>query len=88
MTTMGVRTALEWLNSCSGCEIAFLNIGEDLVSILTEHLEIVHAPLIMDHKYYGQCGDSGSGPKVPKAAIGIVSGGVSNEEHIAILQEM
>ncbi len=53
---MGVTTALEWLSSCSGCEIAILNIGEDLVKLLTEHLDIVHAPVIMDHKYYGQCG--------------------------------
>ena len=54
---MGVKTALEWLGSCSGCEIAILNIGEALVPIITEALEIVHAPLLMDHKYFGQCGE-------------------------------
>jgi F420-non-reducing hydrogenase small subunit len=85
---MAVRTALEWLGSCSGCEIAFLNIGEDLVSLLTDHLEIVHAPFFMDHKYYGQCGDKRKKPQIPKAVIGIISGGVSNEEHIEILHEM
>ncbi len=54
---MGVTTALEWLGSCSGCEIAILNIGEDLVPIITEALDIVHAPVLMDHKYFGQCGE-------------------------------
>ena len=85
---MGVTTALEWLSSCSGCEIAILNIGEDLVPILTEHLDIVHAPVIMDHKYYGQCGDGGEELQIPEAVVGIVTGGVSNEEHVEVLEEM
>ena len=85
---MGVTTALEWLSSCSGCEIAILNIGEALVPIITEHLEIVHAPVIMDHKYYGQCGDEGANLDIPAAAVGIVSGGVSNAEHLEVLREM
>ena len=85
---MGVTTALEWLGSCSGCEIAILNIGEALVPIITEHLEIVHAPVIMDHKYYGQCGDEGADLDIPEAVVGIVTGGVSNEEHLEVLKEM
>jgi F420-non-reducing hydrogenase small subunit len=85
---MGVTTALEWLSSCSGCEIAILNIGEDLVPLLTEHLDIVHAPVLMDHKYFGQCGDEGSHLQIPEAVVGIVSGGVSNEEHLEVLEEM
>jgi len=85
---MGVTTALEWLSSCSGCEIAILNIGEALVPLLTEHLDIVHAPVIMDHKYFGQCGDEGGHLEIPQAAVGIVSGGVSNEEHVVVLEEM
>ncbi len=85
---MAVKTALEWLSSCSGCEIAILNIGEALVPLLTEHLDIVHAPVIMDHKYYGQCGDEGGQMQIPEAAIGIVTGGVSNEEHLEVLQQM
>ncbi len=85
---MGVTTALEWLSSCSGCEIAILNIGEELVPIITEHLDIVHAPVIMDHKYYGQCGDEGTHLEIPEAVVGIVTGGVSNEEHLEVLQEM
>lgn len=84
---MGVTTAMEWLGSCSGCEIAILNIGEDLVPIITEALDIVHAPVLMDHKYFGQCGE-GVTLTIPKAVVGIVTGGVSNHEHIEILEEM
>ncbi len=85
---MGVTTALEWLSSCSGCEIAILNIGEALVPLLTEHLDIVHAPVIMDHKYYGQCGDEGPHLQIPEAVVGIVTGGVANEEHLEVIEEM
>ncbi|PID75192.1 MAG: methyl viologen-reducing hydrogenase [Deltaproteobacteria bacterium] len=84
---MGVTTALEWLGSCSGCEIAILNIGEDLVPIITEALDIVHAPVLMDHKYFGQCGE-GVTLTIPDAVVGIVTGGVSNHEHLEVLEEM
>jgi F420-non-reducing hydrogenase small subunit len=79
---------MEWLSSCSVCEIAILNIGEDLVPLLTEGLDIVHAPVIMDHKYYGQCGDESTHLEIPEAVVGIVTGGVSNEEHMEVLEEM
>lgn len=84
---MGVTTALEWLGSCSGCEIAILNIGEALVPIITEALDIVHAPVLMDHKYFGQTGE-GVTLTIPKATVGIVTGGVSNHEHLEVLEEM
>ena len=84
---MGVTTALEWLGSCSGCEIAILNIGEALVPIITEALEIVHAPVLMDHKYFGQCGE-GVTLTIPEAVVGIVTGGVANHEHLEVLEEM
>ncbi len=84
---MAVRAALEWFNSCSGCEIAILNIGEALVPLLTEQLEVVHAPVLMDHKLLGQRGD-GLGPDIPEAAVGMVSGGIANSEHLEILLKM
>jgi F420-non-reducing hydrogenase small subunit len=84
---MGVTTALEWLGSCSGCEIAILNIGEDLVPLITESLDIVHAPVLMDHKYFGQCGE-GLTLTIPEAVVGLVTGGVSNHEHLEVLEEM
>ncbi|PID73084.1 MAG: hypothetical protein CSB33_05625, partial [Desulfobacterales bacterium] len=79
--------ALEWLGSCSGCEIAILNIGEALVPLITEALDIVHAPVLMDHKYFGQTGE-GVTLTIPDAVVGIVTGGVSNEEHVEVLEEM
>jgi F420-non-reducing hydrogenase small subunit len=84
---MGVTTALEWLGSCSGCEIAILNIGEDLIPLITEALDIVHAPILMDHKYFGQTGE-GVTLTIPEAVVGIVTGGVSNHEHLEVLEEM
>lgn len=84
---MGVTTALEWLESCSGCEIAILNLGEELVPLISETLEIVHAPVLMDHKYFGQCGE-GVTLTIPEAVVGIVTGGVSNHGHLEVLEEM
>lgn len=84
---MGVTTALEWLGSCSGCEIAILNLGEALIPLLTETLEIVHAPILMDNKYFDQYGEAAV-LTLPEAQIGIVSGGVSNVEHLEVLKEM
>lgn len=83
---MTVRVAEEWLNSCSGCEIAILNIGEPLVELLSQ-LEFVHIPVLMDHKYFGQLGDK-EHLELPEADVGIVSGGCSNEEHKEVLEEM
>lgn len=84
---MSVTTAMEWLGSCSGCEIAILNIGEELIPLITEALNIVHAPVLMDHKYFGQCGE-GVELTIPDAVVGIVTGGVANEEHLEVLEEM
>lgn len=83
---MTVRVAEEWLHSCSGCEIAILNIGEPLVALLSE-LEFVHIPVLMDNKYFGQLGDK-EHLQIPEADVGIVSGGCANEEHKEVLEEM
>ena len=83
---MAVRVAEEWLHSCSGCEIAILNIGEPLVELLSK-LEFVHIPVLMDNKYFGQLGDK-EHLEIPEADVGIVSGGCANEEHKEILVEM
>lgn len=84
---MALRTAFEWLGACSGCEIAFLNIGEKVVNLLNGEIEIVHAPLFMDHKYYPADGKQ-SDLSLPKADLGFVSGAVNNEEHLAVLTKM
>jgi len=41
----------------------------------------------MDHKYYGQLGDR-EHLEIPKAVVGIVSGGIRNAEHLEVAQEM
>lgn len=83
---MGVRIAEEWLHCCSGCEIAILNIGEPLIELLGK-IDFVHIPVLMDHKYYGQLGEEKE-LSIPEAEVGIVSGGVANEEHLEVLEEM
>jgi F420-non-reducing hydrogenase small subunit len=83
---MTVKVAEEWLNACSGCEIAIVDLGERLLKVL-ELIEFVHIPVIMDHKYYGQMGD-GKHINIDEADVGIISGGIRNEEHLEVAQEM
>ncbi|MCA1742367.1 MAG: methyl viologen-reducing hydrogenase [Desulfonatronovibrio sp.] len=82
-----VTVAEEWLNSCSGCEIAILNVGDVLVDLLVNNLDFVHIPVLIDHKYYGQTGEE-TELNIPEAVVGIVSGSVKNEEHKEVLLEM
>ncbi len=83
---MPVKIANEWLNSCSGCEIAILNLGETLLDLLPQ-LDFVHIPVLMDHKHYGQLGDKKE-IDIPKATVGLVSGSIRNEEHLEVAHEM
>lgn len=80
------KVALEWLGSCSGCEISFLNMGDFLLSCF-EKIEIVHAPLLMDNKYVSSGGHDEE-LNIPEADIGFVSGGVANEDHLVVLRKM
>lgn len=85
---MPLKVAEEWLSACSGCEVAILNLGETLLEVAPK-LEFVHIPVLMDHKYYGQLGDGDLHHlEIPKADVGIVSGGVRNEEHLEVLEAM
>jgi len=83
---MAVKVAEEWFAICGGCEVTILDIGEPLLDILPE-LEFVHMPVIMDHKLYGQTGDQ-PGPEIPEADVGIITGGVRNEENRRLAEEM
>lgn len=76
----------EWLNSCSGCEIAILNIGDALLDLLPG-IQFVHIPVLADHKYYGQLGER-TAMDIPEARLGIVSGGVKNSEHLEVLEKV
>ena len=83
---MPVKVAEEWLNACSGCEISILNTGDALLDLLPE-LNFVHIPVLIDHKYFGSTG-SGGEVEIPEADVGIVSGGVRNQENKHILEQM
>ena len=83
---MTLTVSSEALNSCSGCEIAILNLGEPLLDLLSE-LEFVHIPILMDHKYYGQVGENNI-IDLPDADVGLLSGGIRNEDHLSLALEM
>ncbi len=83
---MPVKVAEEWLNICGGCEVTILDVGEPLLDLLPK-LEIVHMPVLMDHKYFGQTGEK-TEMEIPEADIGIISGGIRNEEEKHITEEM
>ncbi len=67
---------------CAGCEVAILDQGEELLKIL-DRISILHAPMLMDHKYRSPAGDSAD-IAVPKADIGIVSGGIRTDDDLAV----
>lgn len=83
---MAVKVASEWLNSCSGCEISILDMGERLLEVL-KVADFVHIPALMDHKYFGQQGD-GTHLEIPQADVGLISGGIRNQEHLEVAREM
>ncbi len=83
---MAVRLAEEWFTICGGCEVTILDIGEPLLDVL-QKVQIVHMPVIMDHKIYGQTGEKAE-MEIPEAEVGIISGGIRNEEHKKLAQEM
>lgn len=84
---MPARMAAEWLSSCSGCEMSFLNTGDNFLKLL-ERLEIVHMPILMDDKYFGSSGDRLDRIRIPSADIGFISGGIRNEEQLRVALEM
>jgi len=81
-----VRVAEEWFAICGGCEVSILDIGEPLLDLLPK-LEFVHIPVLMDHKYYGQTGEKTT-LEIPEADVGIISGGIRNEENKQLAEEM
>ena len=83
---MGARVSSEWLNSCSGCEISIVDMGERLLDVL-QVADIVHLPALVDSKYYGQTGEKVH-IDLPEAEVGIISGGIRNTEHLEVAHEM
>jgi F420-non-reducing hydrogenase small subunit len=83
-----VKVAEEWLNICGGCEVTVLDIGEPLLDLLPQ-LEFVHIPVLMDHKYHGQTGEGDPNIiEIPKADVGIISGGIRNEKELHVTEAM
>ncbi len=83
---MTVKIAAEWLSGCSGCEMSLLDMGAGLLELLGR-VEIVHMPVLMDHKYFGRDGD-GDGIDIPDSDIGLISGGIRNREQLRIAELM
>lgn len=83
---MAVKVVEEWFAVCGGCEVSILDIGEPLLEILPK-LEFLHIPVLADHKYFGQTGEKEK-LEIPEADVGIISGGVRNEEHKELAQEV
>ncbi|MCL1979958.1 MAG: methyl viologen-reducing hydrogenase [Proteobacteria bacterium] len=83
------RLCCEWLHACSGCEMALLNSGELFLGLL-EQVDIVHFPLLMDHKYQCPGGSETKREKfeLPRAEIGLVSGGVASKDQVEVLRTM
>lgn len=80
------RLAEEWFATCGGCEVTILDIGPPLIDLLKQ-VSIVHMPVLMDHKLFGQTGE-GTAMEIPEADIGIITGGIRTEEHKEIAREM
>ncbi len=83
---MAVRLAEEWFAICGGCEVTILDIGEPLLDVLKQ-VQIVHMPVLMDHKLFGQTGERAE-MEIPEAEVGIIAGGIRNEEHKKLALEM
>lgn len=83
---MAVKVAQEWFAICGGCEVTVLDVGEPLLDLLPE-LEFVHMPVIMDNKIYGQTGEKDKA-ELPEAEVGIITGGIRNEENKLLAEEM
>jgi len=66
-----ITLATQWLESCAGCHMSFLDIDEKIVELL-QHIELSSSPLT-DIKH----------PPKEGVDIGILTGGIGNEEAIA-----
>jgi NAD-reducing hydrogenase small subunit len=71
-----VKVATDWLDICSGCHMAILDIDERIVELL-KYVEFTSSP-ITDLKH----------PPEEGVDVGILSGAVSNDHQLAVAKEM
>ncbi len=83
---MPINIAGESLNACSGCEIALLDMGDNFLKLL-EFADIIHMPLLMDNKYNALKSNLTS-IELPKADVGLISGGIKTQEHLEVAKAM
>ena len=70
------KVATVCLEGCAGCHMSFLDLDESLLDILTK-IELTVTP-VTDFK----------GFKFPDLGVGIVEGGIGNEEQVEIVQKL
>ena len=71
-----IKIASQWLEACAGCHMSFLDIDERVVELL-KHVELTSMP-ITDLKH----------PPEESVDVGILTGGIGNEEEITEALEM
>jgi F420-non-reducing hydrogenase small subunit len=79
------RLSFSWLHACCGCEVSLLDAGGALLDLLAR-VEVVHFPLLVDHKY-NRTAESPA-LRLPEADVGVVSGGVASREQLELLEAM
>jgi coenzyme F420-reducing hydrogenase gamma subunit len=60
---------------CGGCEVAIADLGEQVLNLLSDRIELVHAPILMSARGYGQ------------VDVVFVVGSVRNEEDLRAVRE-
>jgi F420-non-reducing hydrogenase small subunit len=70
-----VRVNAEWLSVCGGCEVAILDLHEQILDVLGA-VQLQRCPVLTDIKDY------------PKAEVGLVSGAIRNEHDRHAAEQM
>ena len=83
---MSLTLCSEALSGCSGCEMSLLNAGGPSLSLF-DRFDILHMPILMDHKYF-EVGGGTPEIHIPKARLGLISGGLRNEQQLRIAEKM
>ena len=70
------KLATVWLEGCSGCHMSLLDLDETIIEVLNR-VELTVTP-ITDYKDFD----------FPRVELGIVEGGVGNQEHLAVARHL